>query len=305
MRSFMSVFAQCALKASGYKSKVNNPVRMERYTEKCRKINLKPYKISALARMKAPVERENVNGTTVYVVNKTPEAKRYILYLHGGAYMEMPVPPHWWFIDKLALETGRCVIVPIHPKAPDHTYSETYELLLQMYKQLLTEVPAQSVIFMGDSSGGGLALGFAQYLRQLGLPQPDKLILFSPWLDITMENADITPELNRRDPSLGVQGLIQMGKAWAGDTDAHDYRLSPIYGSLESLAEITLFVGTYEIFISDARKFRQLAQDSGVSISYYEYPKMNHCFVLYPTPEAKRAQKQVFNIINARQAVMK
>ncbi|MFB0919743.1 MAG: alpha/beta hydrolase [Oscillospiraceae bacterium] len=221
-----------------------------------------------------------------------------MLYLHGGGYIEQPVAEHWKFLDKAAAATGASITVPIYPKSPDYQYEDTFERLLSMYKSLLSYTDAKNTIFMGDSAGGGLALALAQYLLEKDLPQPGKLILLSPWLDITMENPDI-PSLDSKDPSLGIYGLIQMGKAWAGGTDPHNYMLSPVYGSVLGLGEITVFVGGHEVLLPDIRKFKALTEKQNVKINYFEYPKMNHVFPLFPIPEAKKAQRQIFNIIKS------
>ena len=40
---------------------------------------------------------------------------------------------------------------------------------------------------------------------------------------------------------LGAYGLVQMGKAWAGDSDPSSYLLSPINGEIKGLGKIPLF----------------------------------------------------------------
>ena len=39
-----------------------------------------------------------------------------------------------------------------------------------------------------------------------------------------------TPYDSENDPILGEVGLKEIGKSWAGDLGAKDYRVSPIYG---------------------------------------------------------------------------
>lgn len=93
-------------------------------------------------------------------------------------------------------------------------------------------------------------------------------------------------------------GAKEFGKLYAGDTDRKHYLLSPIYGELEGLAEISLFIGTRELILPDARKFHRLAREQKIKINYYEYPGMNHVFPVYPIPEAKEARKMIVEIIN-------
>jgi acetyl esterase/lipase len=224
---------------------------------------------------------------------------KYILYLHGGAYVDQPLIPHWLFLDQVVKGSQAMVNVPIYPKAPVHQFQETYDKLLNLYRNILAQTKPQDIVFMGDSAGGGLALGFSQYLRKEGLPQPERLILISPWLDITMENPGIDG-LEIKDPMLLRNHLKVMGKAWAGDTDRRDYRLSPINGSLKGLPPISLFIGTHEMFLADARKFKIRAIAQGATISYHEYPKMNHDFPLFPIPEARKVLHEIIWLVGGR-----
>ena len=68
---------------------------------------------------------------------------------------------------------------------------------------------------MGDSSGGGMALGLADALREEGIEQPDEIIALSPWLDIANENPEI-PDLEPLDPMISQIGLNLASEYWVG-----------------------------------------------------------------------------------------
>jgi acetyl esterase/lipase len=59
-----------------------------------------------------------------------------------------------------------------------------------------TAVPANKIVFAGDSAGGGLCLTALTILRDMGLPMPAGSVLISPWVDMThtfpsvMQNVD-------------------------------------------------------------------------------------------------------------------
>lgn len=259
--------------------------------------NEKPYVLRKYIQRKFDIEKQHFDGMDYYVFNKEKKTSgKSILYLHGGGYIKQPSVYHWRFLSKVAKETNVKIYVPIYPKAPNHQYKESFDKVLPVYESILETSDKENIILMGDSAGGGFALALAQLLLEKGLTQPRKIILLSPWLDITMENPDAYA-MEYKDPMLGIYGLIQMGKAYAGDTDSNNYLLSPINGKINGLGEITLFVGTHEVFLPDARKFRDIAISKGARINYFEYPKMNHIFVLYPIPEAKKATEKIVNII--------
>lgn len=229
--------------------------------------------------------------------NKTP--LKHILYLHGGAYIHQPNFFHWRFVHQLTEEMPLSITLPIYPKAPYYTYAQSYAKVLLVYRKLINEVGAENIILMGDSAGGGFALGFAQCLLEKDLPQPNQIILISPWLDITLSNPEIA-QYESVDPMLSAEALRADGESYAGDMDPHYYMLSPINGEIKGLAPLTLFVGTHEIFLPDVRRLKDRLEAIDADFHYFEYPYMNHIFTTYPIPEAKKAIVQIIEIIKEK-----
>ncbi|TKC14743.1 hypothetical protein FA727_21105 [Robertmurraya kyonggiensis] len=84
---------------------------------------------------------------------------------------------------------------------------------------------------------------------------------------------------------------------YAGGAAPHNPQVSPIYGSLEGLGQLTVFAGTDEIMLPDARRLNQLANASESKIGYFEYPGMFHAWPIFPIPEARQAIEQVRSIV--------
>ena len=133
---------------------------------------------------------------------------------------------------------------------------------------------------MGDSSGGGLAIGFTQQLRNENKKQPSEIIAFSPWLDITMSNPNIRM-YEKKDKILSIKGLKSAGQKYAGNTDSKDYRVSPIYGDFAGICRISIFIGTNDILIADAHKLKQIMRVQNSNFNYFEYPGMFHDWVIF------------------------
>ena len=294
MSSFMSAFASFAIRASGAKKRYADPVRRAAYVENLRKKNAKPFRLPPFP-YRAKTETRTENGVEVLYFNRGREKK--LLYLHGGAYCEPPLPPHFWLCDKLAAKTGYEVIFPLYKRSPDHTFTETYDFLERFYRRLLETAAPENVVFMGDSAGGGLALAFCQYLNETGLPQPARMVLLSPWLDVSMD-APFAPEIDKVDPNLQYDFLKLAGQNWAGECDVHDHRVSPTYGKLTGLPPMTVYYGTHENLLPDARLFKEKCEKAGADLDYREYENMNHVFVVYPIPEAARAQREIIDLLN-------
>ena len=139
---------------------------------------------------------------------------------------------------------------------------------------------------MGDSSGAGLAAGFCENLAQQGLPQPGRLVLISPWLDLQLGNP-LIKKYAVKDRLLDQEGLRALGKLWAGQTDPRDARLSPLNGPVDQLRNVTIYIGTHEIMYPDAIHFTRRLKAAGVNTNTVIGRGMFHSYPLYPIPESE------------------
>ncbi|HPF17586.1 MAG TPA: alpha/beta hydrolase [Thermotogota bacterium] len=239
----------------------------------------------------------DVNGMDVYKLNETGGFPKKILYLHGGAYVFDLTNMHIRLVDSLASRMDSCIHIPNYPLAPEANYRESYEKMLALYEKLIERTPAEDVILMGDSAGGGFCLGLALLIKEKGLPQPGELILLSPWLDITMTNPLITKELEKKDKLLSVDFLTKAGKLWVGEDDPKSYLVSPINGDLEGLPPITIFTGTYDLLYPDVQRLHEKLKSIGAENELKAYDKMLHDFPIFPIPEGKQVIDEIIERI--------
>ena len=171
------------------------------------------------------------------------------------------IPLHWAFMEKLVKETNALVIAPAYRLVPFGTYKEAYDLIVPVYKKYCEEHPEKKIIMMGDSAGGGLSLALTEYFKAEGIRVPDELILFSPWVDVSMGNEEIKDFISR-DPMIGPEEVLPAARGWAGDRDMHDPLISPLFGDLKGLRNVTVFIGTEEVLYPDVTKmFHMLDAD--------------------------------------------
>ena len=244
-------------------------------------------------KLKCNVDSYVVDGMNVYELYGEHE-DRVVLYLHGGAYVAQPMVFQWNFATKLASKVNARVIVPMYPLAPEYTYKDAFEKVTNLYKSLLEKYG--EIIIIGDSAGGGLELALSQYWQSLGINIPKKIIMLSPWLDITLTNENIS-KYECADPMLTKKDLQDCGSFWAGDTLTNDPKVSPIYSDIIPNTSMYIFAGTREIFCPDCIDYYAKLKKSNADVHLILGVGMNHVYPMYPIPEAHIAFKQIKNII--------
>lgn len=233
--------------------------------------------------------KESINKTDV--IHFVNENAKIVIYLHGGGYYKQANILHYNFANQL-FKNGIDVYFPIYPLIPN-TYINTYEMLLKLYKKLLLK--EKEIIIIGDSAGGGLALGFTQYLNEKKLKTPSKLILISPWVDVSMENLEMQ-KYEKKDPMLSIEGLKQIGKYWAGDLSVKNYKISPIYGNFKNIPQTFIYTGTKEILYPDSLLLYNKLKENNVKCKLIVGSNMNHIYPLFPII-GKTERKQIINIL--------
>lgn len=174
-----------------------------------------------------------------------------------------------------------------------YTAKDAHPLMLQLYRQLLERFPARRIIIAGDSAGGGFSLALAQELKADSIDLPSRLILISPWVDVTGGDDD----LQKYDTFLNNEVLRLVGADWAGELDAHDPMISPLYGDMQGLPPTDLFSGTWEVFYTDIVKTYNKMKAAGVDVRLHTKEKLGHVYPLWPSADGKKARIEIAKII--------
>lgn len=229
---------------------------------------------------------KEVDGFMVLSIQRPTAINKHIIFLHGGAYVSEGTSGHRKLMEDLALTYNFKVSYIDYPLAPEYQARYTFEVLLQAYNMLTQTNPHDIFYLFGDSAGGGLALAFLQTLRNNQAPIiPVKTVLQSPWLDISMRNPEIEKYLDK-EVLLDFEGLKECGKLYAGELDLKDPLVSPIYGSMEALGKVKIFVSTHEFFYPDCIALEQkLATARGTSVEIEIYKGLMHDWIIVPSKE--------------------
>ena len=221
---------------------------------------------------------------------------KYILYFHGGSYVAEATQNHWVFLENIVKDTGYIVIMPDYPLTPKYNYKDVYSMVEPLYKEIIDKVGNDNVMIMGDSAGGGLALGLYEKLAEETILLPAKTILISPWLDVKLENEQIK-EIEKKDTILNKEALKIAGIAYAGEDGINSYLVNPIEGDLSKLENIKVFIGTDDILNADCHLLEENAKKVNGNVEIKEYEKAKHIWLIDKNSEENITQKAYNDLI--------
>ncbi len=260
--------------------------------EHVRRLALRPasYEPTGLGRG-VEVTLKNVAGWPVYYTapSANPDAGNYVLFLHGGGYINEIVRAHWRFIGYLTRNAGVRCVVPIYPLAPRGTAKDVVPATGELLRKLLEDAGPAKVTVVGNSAGAGLGLAAAQWLRDSGYRQPNGLVLISPGVNASISRPEQVA-IAARDPILDIPGAREAGRLYAGDLDvAHPY-VSPLNGHFHGLAPMIVFSGTLDLLYPDSIDLATKARAAGVPIELHLRQGQPHNYAGLPTPEGRQAR---------------
>lgn len=220
---------------------------------------------------------------------KTP-GDSVILYLHGGGYVAGCLNYARGSASVLAVETKRKVLAVAYRLAPEHPFPAAVDDALCAYQYLL-EAGFSRVSLAGESAGGGLIFALCLRLKELGLPQPDKLVSISPWTDLKFTGESHSFN-SKKDPTLSMRALHVAAKAYA-DGQEDNPLVSPLYADLHGLPPSLIFAGSRELLLDDARMMAARLLECGCVCELIVEEGLWHVYVLFKIPEARKALKKI------------
>ncbi|GAA4132410.1 alpha/beta hydrolase [Actinomadura keratinilytica] len=242
--------------------------------------------------------------TAEWVRAGTPDERRVVLHLHGGAYFFGSPRLYRPFSWRLSAATGRPVLALDYRLAPRHTPADALEDALTAYDFLLGRgYRAQDVVVAGDSAGGHLTLALLLELKSRGTPLPAAAVCLSPWVDLCCE-AD-SHRLNRRTEYLLPAGkLARLGRLYCRGKDGDDPVFAPLRGDLSGLPPLMVMASGSEILRDDARGVAERARAAGVHAVYQEWDGQAHVFPLFAgfVPEGRAAFRHIAEFLRAAEA---
>jgi acetyl esterase/lipase len=235
-----------------------------------------------------------------------------MLHLHGGGYFSGSCKMYRAFVSNLCKKLQVNAYSISYRLVPEHPYPAALDDAFFTYKWLLEEksIPAEKIILVGDSVGGGLALALLHRIGKHNLPQPKCAISISPWTDLTLSNNSY--ETNReKDAFFNFKNLENAAKLYIGKNSAENPEISPIFADFTNFPPIFLQVGSTEMLLDDSVVIAEKMKRQGVSVTVDVWEGLFHDFPIFSrmpiigrlTPEFKQAIKNIRKFVESVKGV--
>jgi acetyl esterase/lipase len=234
-----------------------------------------------------------IAGVPVRIVTPEgmPEANRdkVLMNVHGGGF-DSDSGSYTESIP-IAGYTKIKVVAVLYRLAPEHPFPAAVDDAVAVYKELLKTYKPGHIVLYGTSAGAILTAEVAVKLKQLGLPLPAALGIFSGMGDFarpgdSMAMYGLRGLSGHLDPP--AQGPLL--SAYVASTDPRDPVLSPIYADLHGLPP-TLFVASgRDLLLSGTVNLHRAYLNAGVDARLVIFDALTHAFWYDPKlPEAIEA----------------
>jgi monoterpene epsilon-lactone hydrolase len=164
--------------------------------------------------------------------------------------------------------------------APENPYPAAVDDVVAVYKELLKLYKPNNIGIYGTSAGAILTGEATVRLKQLGLPLPGALGIFSGLADYSR------PGDSRQIYTLnGLAGALEPSDPnrasedpYVGKTDLKDPVLSPLFANLHGMPPSLLVTSTRDLLLSDTALFHRALLRAGDEAQLVVFEALPHAF---------------------------
>lgn len=227
------------------------------------------------------IREEMVAGVATKVITpvRIPENKngRVLINLHGGGFnsdsgsLTETIP-----IANLAQTR---VVAVLYRLAPERPFPAAVDDGIAVFKELLKKYEPRSIGLYGTSAGAILTAEVAVKLRQLGLPLPRALGIFSGMGDFSRHgDSEAIYALDGFSGPLQPPSKDLHRSAYIGGTDVKDPVLSPLYADLRRFPPTLFVTSTRDLLLSGTTILHRAFLRSGVDARLVVFEALPHAF---------------------------
>jgi monoterpene epsilon-lactone hydrolase len=214
--------------------------------------------------------------------SNTPDhLDRVLICLHGGGF-NSDSGSYTESIPIANLTRTRVVSV-LYRLAPEHPYPAALEDAVAVYKELLTKYEPRNIAIYGTSAGAILTGEVAVRLKQLHLPEPGALGIFSGFGDSTaVGDSAAFFALNglsgHLDPPRPNPDHDSIDPEYDGSADPHSAVLSPNSSDLTGLPPTLFLTSTRDMLLSGTSDMDRAWMRDGVPTQMVVFDGLPHAF---------------------------
>jgi len=251
---------------------------------------------SAEARKLYPVtiEESTTGGVRTDIITPlttpTENRSRVLINLHGGGFNS----DSGSLIEGVPIANlAKIKVVSVYYRlAPENPFPAAVDDVVAVYKELLKTYKPHSIGIFGTSAGEILTGEVTVRLKQLGLPLPGALGMFSTLADFSqVGDARQLFTLN------GFPGQLEPVDAkhlpddqYVSKTDRKDPVLSPLYADLQGMPPSLLVTSTRDLLLSDTAIFHRALLRAGDDSQLVVFEALPHAFWYhFQLPETREA----------------
>jgi len=236
---------------------------------------------------------DTIAGVPVHIVTPDglPDANKdkVLLNLHGGGFNSDS--GSYTESIPIASYARMKVIAALYRLAPEHAFPAAVDDSVAVYKELLKTYKPNHIVIYGTSAGAILTAEVAAKLKQLGLPLPAAMGIFSGMGDFARLGDSQALYALR-----GLSGHLEPPKPgmhdseYATTTDPKDPVLSPIYSDLHGLPPTLFITSGRDLLLSGTVNLHRAYLNAGVDARLVVFDALPHAFWYDPMlPEAQEA----------------
>jgi epsilon-lactone hydrolase len=243
-----------------------------------------------------PVEiaSQTIGGVPARIITppNIPDNKRdrVLINVHGGGFNS----DSGSFTESIPIAsmTQTKVVAVLYRLAPEHPFPAAVDDTVAVYRELLKTYKPEHIGLYGTSAGAILTAEVAVRLRQLGLPLPAALGIFSGLGDFSQSGDSIALyALNgfsgHLDPPVPA-GKID--REYVGNLDPKDPVLSPLYADLKDFPPTLFITSGRDLLLSGTTILHRAFLSAGVNAQLVVFEALPHAFWNNPDlPETKEA----------------
>ena len=206
--------------------------------------------------------------------------KRMMLYVHGGSFTTGSIPGVWEYpVYRIARAANASAFMLNYRLAPESPFPAARDNVVSAYEYLLRQgYPSDSIVFTGDSAGGGLVLQALLAVRG-NKPMPAGAVVIGAWIDLANEGKSRIANAN--DPLARPEALAANAALYLGGTHPRAPEANPLYADLSGLPPVRILVGTRESLLDDSTRFSEAASKAGVDVELELWANLNHGWYVF------------------------